>query len=153
MILTDGVHLVGTDLEELHDFAEKIGLQRRWFQNHPMHPHYDLTSQKKAQQAIEAGAKPTASRTLLKELRRAGKLQFQKVRRPMTEDEKIIARALAGCRFLPGSFDKRFCHDIFTQTTLTERQAEFIAKMAYRYRGQIGDAWVRLQSAVTTNKE
>jgi len=45
MLLTDGVHLVSDFcLEELHFFAQQIGLKREWFQDHPRHPHYDLTS-------------------------------------------------------------------------------------------------------------
>jgi hypothetical protein len=35
-MVTDG------DLEELHLFAERMGIQRRRFQDHPRHPHYDL---------------------------------------------------------------------------------------------------------------
>jgi len=43
------------DLAELHEMAEQIGLQRRWFQNHPDHPHYDLRPGKR-QKAIDRGA-------------------------------------------------------------------------------------------------
>lgn len=42
-------------IAELHAFARKIGLKRSWFQNKPRHPHYDLSSQKRAQ-AIAGGA-------------------------------------------------------------------------------------------------
>lgn len=43
MILFDGVHLATDgDLDELHKFAQSIGLKREWFQDHPAHPHYDL---------------------------------------------------------------------------------------------------------------
>jgi hypothetical protein len=35
-MVTDG------SLEDLHEFAGRIGLSRRRFQNHPRHPHYDL---------------------------------------------------------------------------------------------------------------
>ncbi len=35
-LVTDG------DLDELHQFAERLGINRRRFQNHPRHPHYDL---------------------------------------------------------------------------------------------------------------
>lgn len=49
-MMTDG------DLEELHRFAERIGLRRAWFQGHnPRHPHYDLTPSKRAQ-AVRLGA-------------------------------------------------------------------------------------------------
>lgn len=43
------------DLEELHRFAQSIGLRREWFQNHRSLPHYDLTPNKRAQ-ALRAGA-------------------------------------------------------------------------------------------------
>lgn len=43
------------DLAELHEIADEIGLHREWFQEHPVHPHYDLTTQKR-QDAIGKGA-------------------------------------------------------------------------------------------------
>lgn len=44
------------DLAELHAFARRIGLQRRWFQDKPWpRQHYDVTESKR-QQAIAAGA-------------------------------------------------------------------------------------------------
>jgi len=48
-------HLTADSLEELHRFAIRIGLQRTWFQNHPLLPHYDLTKSKRAL-AMKAGA-------------------------------------------------------------------------------------------------
>lgn len=30
-------------LDDLHEFAQRIGLQRRWFQDKPRYPHYDVT--------------------------------------------------------------------------------------------------------------
>jgi Protein of unknown function (DUF4031) len=36
------------DLEELHAFAEQIGMRRSWFQPHPVAPHYDLTDNRRA---------------------------------------------------------------------------------------------------------
>lgn len=36
-------HLVADSLNELHDFAARLGLQRRWFQNKGRYPHYDVT--------------------------------------------------------------------------------------------------------------
>ncbi len=36
-MMTDG------NIEELHSFAMKLGLKREYFQNHPTHPHYDLS--------------------------------------------------------------------------------------------------------------
>lgn len=48
-LFTDG------EIEELHLFAEKIGMKRAWFQNHRI-PHYDLTPQRR-RVAVAAGAK------------------------------------------------------------------------------------------------
>lgn len=44
----------GDDLEELHTFAERIGLRRAWFQPKSS-PHYDLVPSKRAA-ALAAGA-------------------------------------------------------------------------------------------------
>src|SRR5579859_2896247 len=44
------------DLEELHQFAEKLGLKRAWFQSHKTLPHYDLVPSKRML-AIQHGAK------------------------------------------------------------------------------------------------
>lgn len=49
-----GGHLFGTDLEELHEFAKKIGLKREWYQGSKF-PHYDLTRGKR-RLAINKGA-------------------------------------------------------------------------------------------------
>jgi hypothetical protein len=47
-------HMVADSLEELHAMADRIGIQRRWFQD-TRHPHYDI-SKGKRQLAILAGA-------------------------------------------------------------------------------------------------
>ncbi len=44
MICTDGTHLTGDSLQELHRFAQSVGLKREWFQEHHCHPHYDITT-------------------------------------------------------------------------------------------------------------
>lgn len=43
------------DIEELHAFAERIGLPRSWFQPHISLNHYDLTPGKRAL-ALRSGA-------------------------------------------------------------------------------------------------
>ena len=48
-LTTDG------DLEELHAFAERIGLRRSWFQEHSKMPHYDLTPSRRLR-ALREGA-------------------------------------------------------------------------------------------------
>lgn len=37
-------HLVADSVEELHAFAERLGLRRSWFQSKSDLPHYDLTT-------------------------------------------------------------------------------------------------------------
>jgi hypothetical protein len=37
-------HLVADTLDELHEFAARLGLQRRWFQDRGRYPHYDVTT-------------------------------------------------------------------------------------------------------------
>ena len=43
------------DIKELHTFAARIGLRRKWFQDHPLAPHYDLSPKRHAD-ALAAGA-------------------------------------------------------------------------------------------------
>jgi len=35
-------------IEELHEFADKLGLKRSWFQNKKRFPHYDVVPSKRA---------------------------------------------------------------------------------------------------------
>ena len=64
MVFTDGVHLVADSIDELHIFADKIGLKRSWFQNHPKHPHYDVFGIMYTR-ARKAGAKLVLDRDLV----------------------------------------------------------------------------------------
>jgi hypothetical protein len=58
-------HLTADTEAELHEFAEKLGLQRRWYQarckskacTRCIHWHYDISDAKR-NKAIELGAKP-----------------------------------------------------------------------------------------------
>jgi hypothetical protein len=43
------------DIEELHAFAEQIGMRRAWFQEHRIAPHYDLTPTRR-EAAVQLGA-------------------------------------------------------------------------------------------------
>lgn len=65
MIYTDGVHLVGDTLSELHAFVRKMGFKREWFQNHPRHPHYDLTTGRALRRALQKGAIKKTDREVL----------------------------------------------------------------------------------------
>ncbi len=54
-------------LDELHDFAECVGIPRRGFHG----DHYDVPEEY-YEQMVAAGAVPTPSRELLRRLRSAG---------------------------------------------------------------------------------
>lgn len=48
-------HLIADSPAELHAMADKIGVQRRWFQAEASFPHYDVCKAKRAL-AVAAGA-------------------------------------------------------------------------------------------------
>lgn len=48
-LTTDGT------VDELHAFAELLGMRRIWFQDHPLAPHYDLVPGRRAL-AVRLGA-------------------------------------------------------------------------------------------------
>lgn len=60
----ESCHLFADTQEELHTFAQKIGLKREWFQDHDLLAHYDLTKSKRAQ-AVKAGAKEVDRKFLI----------------------------------------------------------------------------------------
>lgn len=55
------------DLQELHQFAARLGLKREWFQDHASLPHYDLTERKR-QRAILLGAASVGSDKTVKQM-------------------------------------------------------------------------------------
>ena len=71
MILTDGTHLMSDEsTEELHQFANSIGLRRSWFQDDRLHPHYDLTTRRMANKAILCDAVKVSPRELVRKCSR-----------------------------------------------------------------------------------
>lgn len=52
---TESCHLIADSLEELHEFAAKIGMKRQWFQGDGTIPHYDLTPIRRSK-AVSLGA-------------------------------------------------------------------------------------------------
>lgn len=59
-------HLTADSDEELHAFAQRLGMRRAWFQPHPLANHYDLTPSRRAFAvrlgALEVSAKEQARR-------------------------------------------------------------------------------------------
>ena len=67
-IYTDGIHLMvycEAPLGLLHTFAANIGLKPEWFQKHPKHPHYDLTTRRMFLKALDAGAEILDTKMLI----------------------------------------------------------------------------------------
>ena len=61
-------HMISDEsLEELHEMADSIGINRKWFQDKPNRPHYDISKAKK-QLAIKLGATIVAEREIVKKL-------------------------------------------------------------------------------------
>lgn len=48
-------HMCSPDIDALHRMADAIGIKREWFQDHEVHPHYDVSKAKK-KLAIKLGA-------------------------------------------------------------------------------------------------
>lgn len=48
-------HMLADTLDELHLMADKIGVNRKWFQANASTPHYDICKQKR-KIAVECGA-------------------------------------------------------------------------------------------------
>jgi len=70
-IFTDGVHLVSdTSIEELHEFAQRIGLKREWFQDRSRYPHYDMTVRWRAKRVEDHGAILVSTKDIIMALRR-----------------------------------------------------------------------------------
>ena len=59
-------HMKADTPEELHDFATRIGLKLSWFQDHPRHPHYDLTTKRMIDKAIKTGAKMISPKEMVR---------------------------------------------------------------------------------------
>lgn len=57
-------HLVADSINELHAFAEQLGLRREWFQDRTMYPHYDVTVRVK-ERALALGAYAGDKRTII----------------------------------------------------------------------------------------
>jgi hypothetical protein len=61
----------------------------------------------------------------------------------MTREQRIAALMLRQCRFLPGSFEKRFIHSMHVVATttpekeLTPKQAACLERITERYRRQL----------------
>ncbi len=78
-------HLSADTVEELHAFAERLGLRRAWFQSdtHSIRGgwHYDVTAPKRAL-AVRLGAQEVDSYTLVEIMGRPARETQQQANRP-----------------------------------------------------------------------
>lgn len=65
-------HMAADSLTELHAMADILGV-RRWFQDKPGAPHYDICKATRAR-ALRLGAVEVSSRALLQAARRAAEI-------------------------------------------------------------------------------
>ncbi len=91
MIFMDKMgHMISDhSLQELHLFANKLGLKKEWFQDKPGHPHYDLTTPNARARAEVAGAILVDGREIVRILRRKSENHCWDCRhRTKSEEEK-----------------------------------------------------------------
>ena len=60
---TEFCHLLADEREELHQMADRIGMPRRFFQDHPWRWHYDLPAHLR-EAALQFGALPISTQTV-----------------------------------------------------------------------------------------
>lgn len=61
-------HMIADSLEELHEMAKRIGVDKKHFQDKPGKPHYDVCQSKK-ELAIRFGAKLVDDREIISMLK------------------------------------------------------------------------------------
>lgn len=71
MIYSDGSRLITdqAELEELHKFAESVGLSRRWFRDKPGEPSYDIFSGSVREMVKAKGARFVIAQEIIQILR------------------------------------------------------------------------------------
>jgi hypothetical protein len=84
-------HLIADTNEELHAFAAKIGLKRRWFQKSSSAPHYDLTAGRRAQ-AVAAGAVEITRREMVEKCRKWRQEALARMNAAASEEERAAIR-------------------------------------------------------------
>lgn len=62
-------HMLADTEQELHEMADKIGIQRKWYQANASTPHYDICKAKRML-SIQFGAKEVNRKQLVSIIRR-----------------------------------------------------------------------------------
>jgi len=79
-------HLVADTIDELHSFAARLGLKKKWFQSESYYPHYDVTLSVRFK-AVELGAINADRRQIIvcaKQMR--AQIEAEKVMQPSLFD-------------------------------------------------------------------
>lgn len=65
-------HMISDDIEELHDFATKIGIGRHYFENKKgkNRPHYDVRTKRFYKKCVDAGAIEVTRKELFLKLKK-----------------------------------------------------------------------------------
>ncbi len=61
-------HMIADSLDELHEMADQLGINRKHFQDKPKRPHYDVCKSNK-KKAIKLGAKEVSDKEIVKILK------------------------------------------------------------------------------------
>lgn len=94
-------HLVADSVQELHTFADQLGLKRAWFQEKTMYPHYDVTVNVRVR-ALQLGAQPGDKRTIISCAKRMrGELVASKL--PCTKQSTICGEFFDASSLTTGS--------------------------------------------------
>ena len=69
MLFRSWCHLLADSLDELHQFAQSIGLKKEWFQGHTKYPHYDMNENRR-KIAVKKGAIEIDKRTTIEKAKK-----------------------------------------------------------------------------------
>ncbi len=62
-------HMIADTLPELHEMADRVGVARRWFQEHASIPHYDVCKSKRLLAINTFGAIPVERKEFVLKMR------------------------------------------------------------------------------------
>jgi hypothetical protein len=132
-------HMFADTLEELHAMAEKIGMKREWFQEHPRFPHYDLVPPRRAK-AVALGAKEKDTRDILQDIALKMKAELESAQDAVVEqrfpalrgavDRELVANCIPGVTEMKLDKVKRWVQiDIVDHDAKTIRSAKVTADL------------------------
>jgi len=76
-------HLLADTVDELHVFAQEIGLRRSWYQGKGSRPHYDLVASKRVEAVLNGAVELNDHASLRAFFKRTRPRRKRKMRRPV----------------------------------------------------------------------